>query len=145
MGMNEFVLPGLVKRRAETAGELEKAQARVQQLYADLASLDAVIRQFDPAYPVEAIQAKQRRDPAGDEFAAMSRTVLGALRNAGGPLTTPTIAERVIVDRGLDAESRPVRSSMVACVGRALRHQREKGLVRTVRKVGKSVLWELAG
>ncbi len=47
--MNEFVLPALVKRRAETAGELEKYQARVRELYADLAALDAVIRQFDPA------------------------------------------------------------------------------------------------
>ena len=28
--MNELVLPGLVHRRAEMAGELEKAQARVR-------------------------------------------------------------------------------------------------------------------
>jgi predicted outer membrane protein len=59
--MNEFVLPGLVKRRAALAGEMEAAQARVQKLRADLAALDAVIRQFDPAYPVDMIAAKQPR------------------------------------------------------------------------------------
>ena len=58
-GMNEFVLPGLVKRRAALAGELEAAQARVRQLYADIAAVDAVIRQLDPAYPVDAIQTKR--------------------------------------------------------------------------------------
>ena len=142
--MNEFVLPGLVKRRAETAGELEKAQARVQQLYADLASLDAVIRQFDPAYPVDAIQTKHRRTPAGDEFAAVSRTALTMLRKANGPVATTEIAERVIVEDGLDAGNRAVRSGMIASEGRALRHQREAGLVRTVRRAGKSVLWEIA-
>ena len=62
--MNEYVLPGLVKRRAALAGEMEAAQARVQKLRADVAALDAVIRQFDPAYPVDMIAAKRPRRPA---------------------------------------------------------------------------------
>ena len=143
--MNEFVLPGLVKRRAELAGELEKAQARVQQLYADLASMDAVIRQFDPAYPVDAIQTKHRRTATGDEFAAIGRTAVDMLRKAGRPIATTEIAERVAVERGLDFGVQAVRSGMVSGVGRALRHQRERGLVRTTRRAGKSVLWELMG
>ena len=142
---NEFVLPGLVKRRAETAGELEKAQARVQQLYADLASLDAVIRQFDPAYPVEAIQARQRRDASGDEFAALGRAALDMLRKANGPLGTIEMAERMMVGRGLDPGDRVARTGMITRVARALRHQRAQGMARVVRRAGKSVLWELAG
>ena len=141
--MNEFVLPGLVKRRAEMAGELEKAQARVQQLYADLASMDAVIRQFDPAYPVEAIQARQRRDATGDEFAALGRTALGMLRKANGPLGTIEMAERMMVERGVDTGDRAARTDMITRVARSLRHRRKAGVVRTVRWVGKSVLWEL--
>lgn len=143
--MTDLVLSGLVNRRAEMAGELEKAQARVQQLYADLASLDAVIRQFDPAYPVEAIQARQRRDATGDEFAALGRTALGMLRKANGPLGTIEMAERMVVERGLDTGDRMARADMITRVARALRHQREAGVVRTARRAGKSVLWELVG
>jgi hypothetical protein len=142
--VTELVLSALVNRRAEIGGELEKAQARVQQLYADLASLDAVIRQFDPAHPVDAIQAKHRRAPTGEEFAALGRAALGMLRRAGGPVATTEIAERLIVERGLDVGNRAVRAGMLASVGSALRPQRGRGVVRTVRKVGKSVLWELA-
>ena len=143
--MNEYVLPGLVKRRAETAGELEKAQARVRELYADLAALDAVIRQFDPAYPVEAIQTRLRRDTTGDEFLALGRAALGMLRQAGRPLATTEMAERMMVERGQDTGDTVARSDMITRIGRALRHQREAGVVRTARRAGKSALWELAG
>ena len=142
---NSFVLPALVARRAEMAGELEKAQARVRQFYADLASLDAVIRQFDPTHPIDAIQAKHRRTPAGEEFAAMSRAVLGVLRRAGRPMMTPEIADRVIAERGLEAGNKAVRASMVNRVGRALRDQRDNDVARIVRRVGKCAIWELAG
>ena len=143
--MNEFVLPALVKRRAETAGELEKAQARVRELYADLASLDAVIRQFDPAYPVDAIQTRHRRDPPGDEFTALGRAALGMLRQAGRPLATTEMAERMMVERGQDTGDVAARSDLITRVARALRHQRAQGAARVVRWAGKSVLWELAG
>ncbi len=139
--MNEYVLPGLMKRRAETAGELEKAQARIRDLYADLAALDAVIRQFDPAYPVEAIQTRLRRDAAGDEFSALGRTALDMLRQAGRPLATTEMAERMMVERGQDTGDTVARRDMIARVGRALRHQRAHGAVRTERQAGKSVLW----
>src|SRR3712207_9188695 len=89
---NSYVLPGLVKRRASLAGELEAAQAKVRQLHADIAALDAVIRQYDPAYPVDAIATKRPRSATGEVTGAdMGRTVLDVLRRAGGPLT---IAQR---------------------------------------------------
>lgn len=132
--MNEFVLPGLVRRRAELAGELEASRARTQQLHADLAALDAVIRQFDPAYPVDAIQAKRPRAVAVDAFAGMGRVVLDVLRLAGGPLTIAAVAERVVALRALDAGSGAVRSAIEASVGRALRHKRPSGRCGTPRR-----------
>ena len=141
--MNEFVLPGLVKRRAETAGELEKAQARVQQLYADLASLDAVIRQFDPSYPVEAIQARQRRDAAGDEFAALGRAALDMLRKADWAARHDRDgrAHDDGARAGYGGSGRPDWHDHGRA--RALRHQRAQGAARVVQRAGKSVLWGL--
>ena len=140
---NAFVLPGLVKRRAVLAGELEAGQAKVRQLHADIAALDAVIRQYDPAYPVDAIATKRPRSDAGTT-ADMGRTVLDVLRRAGGPLALAQVAERIVALRGLDAASGAVRAAVEGSAGRALRHQRDKGAVRNPRKAGRSVLWELA-
>lgn len=57
--MNEFVLPGLVKRRAMLAGRLEAANSEAARPHADLAAVDAVMRQLDPAYKVDAIASKR--------------------------------------------------------------------------------------
>lgn len=143
--MNDFVLPGLVKRRAALAGELDAAQSKARQLHADIAALDAVIRQLDPAYPVDAIAMKRPRTLGDEAFADMGRTVLDVLRRAGGPLTLPEIAARVVAARGLDGSSAAVRAAMVGSAGRALRHQRTLGTARNPPKAGRLALWELAG
>jgi hypothetical protein len=61
--MNAFVLAGLVKRRAEIAGGIEKAHESLRKMVLDLESLDATIVQFDPIYQVESIKAKAFRPP----------------------------------------------------------------------------------
>ncbi len=142
---NAYVLPGLVKRRAMLAGRLEAANAEAARLHADIAALDAVIRQFDPSYPVDAIATKRPRGPAAEGTADMARTVLDVLRRAGGPLTLAQVAERIVALRGLDAASGAVRAAIEGSAGRALRHQRGAGTVRNPAKAGRSVLWELAG
>lgn len=140
----DLVLSGLVKRRASLAGELEASQTEVRRLHADLTALDAVIRQLDPAYPVDAIATKRARGPGcGGTTADMGRTVLDVLRRAGGPLTVAAVAERVVALRGLDAASGAVRAAVEGSAGRALRHQRRKGAVRNPTKAGRAVLWEL--
>ncbi len=142
---NSYVLPGLVKRRACLAGELEAAQAKVRQLHTDIAALDAVIRQYDPAYPVDAITTKRPRSVTGEVTGTdMGRTVLDVLRRAGGPLTLAAVAERIVALRGLDAASGAVRAAVDGSAGRALRHQRDKGAVGNPAEAGRSVLWTLA-
>lgn len=144
--MTDLVLAGLVKRRAQIAGEIDAAQSRTNQLHADLAALDLVIRQFDPGYPVDAIAAKRPRGPATPPGGPdIGRTVLGILREAGGPLTVAAVTDRVLLLRGLDAASGAVRAAVEGSAGRALRHLRDKGTVRNPAKAGRSVLWELAG
>ncbi len=133
-----------MKRRALLAGELEAAQAKARQLHADIAALDAVIRQNDPACPADAVATKRPRK-ADETSAEMGRTVLDVLRRAGGPLTLAQIAERIVALRGLDAASGAVRAAVEGSAGRALRHQRAAGAVRNPAKQGRSALWEVAG
>lgn len=127
--MSELVLSALVERRAIMAADLHKTQGVVHQLHADLASLDAVIKQFDPEYNVGAIRPKYRRQASPAEFGAMSRSVLDTLRRSGEPLSAKDIAAAIMAERGLDGTDRGLVRSMNKRVDMALRYQRTNGMV----------------
>ena len=55
---NEHVLSGMIKKRAELAGEIERAQTVFRQLVIDLDNLDAAIRLFDPDIDLTEIKPK---------------------------------------------------------------------------------------
>lgn len=139
------MVTGLVKRRAEIAGELRSAHDRVSKLVQDLAAIDAALAVVAPDMEVEAIRPKLFRPP--DDWASrgqMGRLVLSILRQARDPLTTREIAAQMILERGLDAGDRKLLPLMVRRVGAALRHQRERGLVVSSEGPGNYQLWGIS-
>ena len=56
--VNEHLLSGLMRKRAELAGKLEHHQAVVRQLFIDLDNVDATIRMFDPDIELNEIRPK---------------------------------------------------------------------------------------
>ncbi len=91
--MNAFVVSGLVKRRAELAGEIERAHEALHKMVLDLENLDATILQFEPDFRVEAIKPKAFRPPKDwSNRGQMSRIILSILRQAAEPLTSRDIA-----------------------------------------------------
>jgi hypothetical protein len=117
--MNEFVLSGLVRRRAALAGEIEATHETLRKMVLDLENLDATIVQFDPVFRVEAIKPKGFRPPSDwSNRGQMSRIILSVLRQASEPLTTRDIAASAAHDkvgwRGVAGAARkracPVRS-----------------------------------
>jgi hypothetical protein len=138
------VLSALVVRRAELTGAIHKTQGELQQMHADLASLDAVIKQIDPEYRVDTIRPRYRRAPAAGEFGSISRTVLDHLRRAGKPQSAKDLAGRIIAERGLNTGDPKLRRAMNKRVDMALRYQRTNGMVREVAGDG-AVGWEIEG
>ncbi len=139
------MITGLVKRRAEIAGELRAAHDRVAKLAQDLAALDAALAVVAPDMEVEAIRPRMFRPPADwANRGQMSRLVLVILRQARDPLTTSEIAAQIILERGLDAGDRKLLPLMVRRVGSALRHQRDKGRVVSSDGPGNYQLWAVA-
>ena len=142
--MTDYVLMGLVRRRAEIAGEIEATHDRLRQLLADLEHLDATILQFDPTHQVEAIKPKAFRPPKHwANRGQMSRVVLSILRQAAEPLTTRDIALELLVSRALDKDDQRLLRLMTKRVGVALRMQRDKGAVRSDQGPGQYQLWEI--
>ena len=142
--MTDYVLQGLVKRRAELAGEIEATHERLRKLIDDLEKLDSVILQFDPQHDVEGIKPKAFRPP--EDWAhrgEMTRTVLSILRQAVEPMTTRDIALEMLVSRALNKDDQRLLALMVKRVGVALRIQRNNGVVRSASGPGQFMLWEV--
>ncbi|QNA83216.1 hypothetical protein G4G27_03740 [Sphingomonas sp. So64.6b] len=139
--MTDYMVTGLVAKRAALAGEIERAQDALAKLVQDLMHIDATLRIVAPDTAVEAIRPKAFRPPADwSKRGEMTRMVLDILRTARQPMTTREIGERLIVERGLAADSSMLNSMgrRVAC---ALRRQRDLGV--TTSSEGEAGFWQL--
>jgi hypothetical protein len=139
--MTNYMVEGLAKKRAEVAGDIERTHERLRSLALDLEHIDATLRIVAPEMAVEAIKSKVFRPPADwSKRGEMTRVVLSILRTARAPMTTREIAERMVVERGLVADTATLNSMgrRVAC---ALRRQRELGRARS--SEGEAGFWQL--
>lgn len=136
--MADYVVSGLVKRRAELAGEAEALKARLAQIATDLGHLDATIRLFAPDFDLAAIRPKRPRAAGTAGRGEMSRAVLGVLREAAEPMTTAAVVAAVMATRGMDAQDKAA-GRMMDRVGMALRRQEKNEVVRGERREGQGV------
>ena len=142
--MNSFVIAGLVKRRAELAGDIENTHTKLRQLVIDLENLDSTIHQFVPDYQVETIRPKAFRPPKDwANRGEMTRIILSILRQAAEPLTTRDIALELLVSRALDKSDTRLLRLMTKRVGVALRGQRDRGVTKSEQGPGQYMLWEI--
>ncbi len=141
---NAYILTGLIKKRAEIAGQLEDAQMRVRQLIIDVDAVDAVLRQFDPTIELEMIRPKPVPPRHTAFHGQVTRMVLTMLRETGLPLTTKDIALRVVTERGLNAADPRLAWTVHKRVGASLRSLREKGQVVSASGRGSNIRWSLA-
>jgi hypothetical protein len=142
--VTDYVLTGLVKRRAELSGEIEATHARLRKMIDNLEKLDSVILQFDPEHNVEGIKPKAFRPP--EDWAhrgEMTKACLSILRQAVEPMTSRDIAIEVLMNRALNTEDQKLLALMVKRVGVALRLQRNNGVLRSLTGPGQFMLWEI--
>jgi hypothetical protein len=142
--VTDYVLTGLVKRRAELAGEIEATHAKLRKMIDDLEKLDSVILQFDPEHNVEGIKPKAFRPP--EDWAhrgEMTKAVLSILRQAVEPMTSRDIAVEMLMNRALNTEDQKLLALMVKRVGVALRLQRNNGVLLSLTGPGQFMLWEI--
>ncbi len=139
----EHVVAGLTRKRADLAGRIEHTQTALRQLIIDLDNLDATLRLFVPDIDLEDIRPKPfppRNAAFGGE---VSRIVFETLRQTPGPLTSHDIAQYVMTERGLNTADTKLVRLIGKRVGACLRHQREKGLVRSRPGPGAYLVWEI--
>jgi hypothetical protein len=138
--MTDYVLTGLVKRRASLTGEIEATHDKLRKMIADLESLDATILQFDPCHQVELIRPKAFRPPKDwSNRGEMSRMILSILRLASEPMTSRDIALEMLTTRALNTSDQRLLRLMTKRVSVALRYQRNNGLVKAEQGPGQYI------
>lgn len=139
---NEHVLSGLIAKRSEIAGQIERLQLEIRQLVVALDHVDASIRIFDPDADLEDV--KSRLPPRHMAFKGeVSRILLNTLRKAPAPMPVSELAAIVLSERGLSLDDKPFFVVLKRRVDACLRTLRKKGLVKMTRPPGSLGLWEV--
>ncbi len=127
---NEHTLNTLSRKRGEIVGQIEHFQDSLRSLTIDLDHIDAALRIIKPDIDLEPIKVRPV-PPVHRAFAGeISQIALKMLREAGSPLTSADIAERVMKTRGLDVRDARLRLTMIKRIGAALNNWKRQGLIR---------------
>ena len=141
---NEHVISGLIRKRAEIAGQIEALQAQLKTAVVALDNVEATIRLFAPGIDLAA-HGERKVPTAHHAFRGeVSRIILETLRTATRPVTTTEITERVIAERGLARDDALLFRTISKRVGAALRHmEKVKRLIRGMPGPGQVRMWEI--
>ena len=142
---DDNVVNGLLRRRQEIADDLDVVQGRVRQLVIELDALDVTIRLFRPDAEIGVVRVK----PVPRRHAALhgesTRMMLGALREAGEPLTTRGIVRKVMEARGMNTADKAMVETMNVRMAPSLRKLLHRGKVAVADGVPGARRWKLAG
>ena len=143
--MTDYMVEGLIKKRAAIAGEMKATQQRLASLASDLETLDNALRVVAPDLDLAPIAPKMVRPPSDwSKRGEMSKQVFAILRSSQRPLTSREIASQMIVHKGL-ASTPKLLNLMTRRVACCLRDKREQGLVGNPEtRSGLYLEWELA-
>ena len=141
-----YAILQLREKRARLAGQIEKAERALAAQRGDLANVDAVIRLFEPkANPelIPSIRPVSRRNLFFRHGEQM-RLACDALRDVGKPMRCRSIAQAVMMRKGLPMEDPAFVQTISLQVRVALFRLEARGLVRRIVKAPEA-WWELAG
>lgn len=132
-----LIIQSLKDKRAEIHGRIAAYQAQIAQAKHDLAHINASIRLFtDPEHQRARYMVSHGFFKKGEIADLCVRHL-----DVDGQLTTRDLAERVMIERRLDATDATLRNSVVFKVVQALRHAARRKQVRMVEKRKGMCLW----
>ena len=132
----ELTVHGLIRKRAELAGQVEALHMTLASLMAQLNAIDTSIRVFRPAIDLGDLPAKIPPAPFTAFRGEFQRFLLDTLRQADRPLNTLELGEAVMATRALDPSDKIVARLIARRTGYALAKLRRKGVVESRRIAG---------
>jgi hypothetical protein len=129
-----FVMSGLRHKRAHLAGEIEAEEKRQAERRYALATLDAVIRMFEPQSnpdliaPIRPCTIRNLFVRRGEQM----RLVIQALREAAQPIPCRQVVNFCIAAKGLHDLEPQVRAQMTEHIRATLVRLAERGVARKI-------------
>lgn len=140
----DLTVQGLIRKRAELAGQVEGLHCQLASLMAALNAIDTSIRVFRPEIALSDLPEGIAPAPFTAFRGEVQRFLLDQLRKANRPRTTFELAEAVMEHRGLDATDRIVFMLIARRTGYALSKLRRAGKVTSRRISGSGMAeWSL--
>ena len=101
-----MVVSGLVSKRAEVAGQIASFKTEIIRLQSALLHLDGSIKLFAPEFDLHTVKAK-RNNKRNQYFAKgeAQRIVFDAMREAGQPLNSREITDRLLKRKGITSSA----------------------------------------
>ena len=141
----EHVLSGLIRKRADLAGEIERTQQTLRKLVIDLDAIDSAIRIFDPNADIGNIKPHHYPHKHAAFRGEMMRFVMDTFRTAAGkPVTTKEIALNVARGRGLREDDTELLNTLRKRVGACIFKLKRDGVLREVDGTGDLKQWVLS-
>jgi hypothetical protein len=140
---NRYAVHALKDRRATLAGEILRFKQGIRDREEQLSHLDATLRILDPEYRADTVAPKRIRRVKLFGNGELNRLIIDALRQADGRLlSTPAIADSIIVAKGYGSEAKHALIPRVRANLCYLLRRRE-----AVEKVGNRMTakWRLTG
>lgn len=139
---NEHTISGLLRKRAELLGEVQRYTERVAAATNAIACIDRVLEAFDYQGTLVGMKPSGMRNLLVDRH-SVSRFILDELRSGARGFSSREMATKIIVLDGLDPMDKKLLDSMINRVGKVLRTLRRHGVVAGLRDDVGMMRWSL--
>jgi hypothetical protein len=125
------IVSGLVSKRAEVAGQIASFKTEILRLQGALSNLDGSIKLFAPEFDLRTIKAKRsNKRNAYFKKGEAQRMTLDVLREAGTPLNSRDITDRLLKSKGMESNAALIARIQKNVI--AVLHRQDGRLVRQV-------------
>lgn len=127
------VVSGLVAKRSELVGQIEKLQDEIAGIRALMDCIDGSIKIFDPEYDLRNIKGK-RTNTRNQHFkhGEFQRLTLNIMRTSGSPITSRDIVNEMISRKGFDSTPEMVQKLQRLILG-TLHNLEKRGIVKSAK------------
>lgn len=141
---DDNLIHGLLRRRAEMAGEIDALREQLGVLLSGLDHVDATIRIFKPDIDLDDLPSRPIPPPSAAFRGEVQRFLLHTLRHAPEPLKTHELAKAIMDQRRLNVADRVLFKLISQRTGHSLSKLRRVGLVRSERfSTGALLRWQV--
>ena len=136
----ELTIHGLLRKRADMAGEADAIRARLSVALSDLDHIDAVIRLFKPDIEPGDLPTRAALAPSRASRGEVQRHIFEVLRAALAPMTTRELTQAIMERRGMNADDRVLFNLILRRAEHTLAALRRAGTVQSDRAAAGALL-----